>query len=473
MEHQDKIAIVGYGVEGKAMCQYLLAHSYGNITVLDQKTDLPGELPEGVSSSLGPDYLEGVEEFDIIFRSPGVKYLDPHIQMAKNAGKQVTSALDFFVDQCPCPIVGVTGTKGKGTTCTLIYEMLKAGGRKAGVDLFLGGNIGNPPMEFLDQLNADCVVILELSSFQLQDIRKSPRYSVMLNTTEDHLDYHVDRDEYMMAKEQLLVHQHADNVAVLNQDYEYFKYYKPLVKGSLRTVSTKGRVENGAYVHQGGIFYIENGKTHNLAAVGEMKLIGAHNLENILPAVVIARELGVGEEAIAGVIRTFENLPHRLQFARELNGVRYFNDSYSTTPETSMAAVDSFDCDTILIAGGSDKGADYSEWAEKILTKPSLKTVILIGQTADKMEKALMEAEERLVAAGGGDAASGSGLAGGVLEPTRILRRDNLEQAVIEAYSDAEDGSVVVMSPAAASFDQFKDYKERGNTFIAHARKLK
>lgn len=470
MKHQDNIAIVGYGIEGKAICKYLLEHQYGNITVLDQNVDLREQLPDGVSSKLGANYLEGVQDFDVIMRSPGVKYLNPHIQLAKSAGRKVTSPIDFFVDQCPCPIVGVSGTKGKGTTSTLIYEMLKAGGWKAGTDLFLGGNIGNPPIEFLDQLNGESLVVLELSSFQLQDIHKSPKYAVLLNTGVDHMDYHADREEYMEAKEQLLVHQHADSVVVLNQDYEYFKYYKPLVKGELRVVSMREKVEDGAYVkwagaagagHDGEIFYAKGGKSHKIADVSEMRLVGSHNLENVMPAMIIAKELGVEDSAIREVIKGFENLPHRLQFARELNGVRYYNDSYSTTPETSMAAVDSFVDDTILIAGGHDKGADYSEWAEKILKKPSLRTVILMGSNAEKMERALMEASDRL-----------KGHTGGLL-PTRIVRRDNLEQAVVEAYSEAEEGSVVVMSPAAASFDQFKDYKERGNTFIAQARKLK
>ena len=190
-----------------------------------------------------------------------------------------------------------------------------------------------------------------------------------------------------------------------------------------------------------------------------MKLVGSHNLENILPAVLIAYELGVKKSVIHEVIKTFKNLPYRLQEVRELGGVRYFNDSYSTTPETSMAAVDSFDEPTILIAGGYDKGLSYNEWAIKILTKPNLHTVILIGDTAQKMEDALVRAEDRLGEAEG--------------SPTRILRRNNMEEAVVDAYADSEKGGVVVLSPAAASFDMYKNYKERGNDFMAQVRKLK
>lgn len=459
MNKRSKIAVLGYGVEGKAVLDYLIKHGFNEITVCDKNVDLKADLPEGVSSTLGVDYLNGLEEFEIIFRSPGIKYLEPLVQSAKARGVEVTSATNFFIDQCPCPIIGVTGTKGKGTTSTLIYEMLKKSGRKEGLDLFLGGNIGQCPMEFLDNLNKDCVVILELSSFQLQDAEKSVKYAVLLNTTADHLDYHVDREEYMMAKEKLLTNQGKKSVAVLNQDYEYSKYYKPLVKGDLKLVSVKAVVSDGAYVAGGDIFYAEGGKSEKVADVSEMALVGSHNLENIMPAVIIAKELGVSTDDCAAVIREFKNLPHRLQFVREVGGVKFYNDSYSTVPDTSMAAVDSFNVPTVLIAGGYDKGADYYDWAVKILTKESLHTVILMGATSDKMEKALLEAEEKL----GEDR----------VYPTKILRRKALEDAVIDAYAESDQDGVVVMSPAAASFDMFKNYKERGNEFITHVRKLK
>ncbi|MBI2634121.1 UDP-N-acetylmuramoyl-L-alanine--D-glutamate ligase [Candidatus Peregrinibacteria bacterium] len=454
MDERSKIAILGFGLEGKAILEYLQKHHYPEITVCDRNEKLKNEMPGGASVQLGKQYLDGLDKFEVIFRSPGIPFLTPQIQAAKLAGAEVTSVIGFFMDQCPCPVVGVTGTKGKGTTSSLIYEMLKQSGRQAGVDVFLGGNIGRPPIEFLDQLNANCIVVLELSSFQLQDMKKSPHYAVLLNTTTDHLDYHADRDEYLRAKESLLAHQHKDCVAVLNKDYEYSKYYKPLVKGKLYWTSIKEKMD-GAYVSDDRLFV---GK-EKICDKNEIALVGAHNIENILMAAVIAKELGADIKNISEVVTTFKNLPHRLQFVRELRGVKYFNDSYSTTPETSMAAVDSFDVPTILIAGGYDKGLDYGRWAEKILTKKSLRTVILLGQTTDKMEKALIEAEEKL---------STSGFA-----PTKVLRRKKLEEAVVEAYAEAEEGGVVVMSPGAASFDMFENYKERGNEFIAHVRKLK
>lgn len=467
MDQRSKIAVLGYGVEGRAMVNYLLEHEYHDLTVCDRNVELKEEMPQGVSVNLGPRYLENLDEFEVIFRSPGIRFLDPQVQLAVQKSVEVSSPVGFFMDQCPCPVIGVTGTKGKGTTSTLIFEMLKKHGRNSGVDLFLGGNIGQCPIEFLDKLTADSLVVLELSSFQLQDLKKSPPYAVMLNTTSDHLDYHIDRDEYLQAKEKLLTAQGKKSVAVLNKDYEYSKYYSPLVKGALKWLSVKGKaglsggdkIKDGAYVQDGEIYYAKKGKSEAVVPVSEVALIGSHNLENILPAVVIARELGVTAAECAEVIREFKNLPYRLQFIREVGGIKFYNDSYSTTPETSMAAVDSFEEPTVLIAGGYDKGADYNEWAVKILTRPNLHTVVLMGATAEKMEKALIEAEGKL-----GEAQ---------VYPTKVLRRNGMEDAVVDSYAESDAGGVVVMSPAAASFDMFKNYKERGNEFVAQVRKLK
>jgi UDP-N-acetylmuramoylalanine--D-glutamate ligase len=446
MNKEDKIAILGFGIEGKAMMEYLIDHGFANITVCDQNVDIESSLPKGVSSQLGSDvYLKDLDKFNVIFRTPGIKFLNPQIQSAKAKGVTITSCVKFFIDQCPCSIIGISGTKGKGTTSTLIHKILEEGGRHS----YLGGNIGDPPIFFLDKLKNKDVVVLELSSFQLQDLEKSPHYAVLLNTTVDHLDYHADRDEYMRAKESLLAHQNKDNVVVMNKDYEYSVFYKPLVRGILLYVSRKEEVENGAYEKDGEIFYCKEGNCSKIINASEVGLIGSHNIENILPSICIAKEFGIKDSVIAKVLKEFKGLPHRLEFVREVSGVKYYNDSFSTNTETSMAAVDSFTQPTILIAGGSDKGLDYEEWAKKILTKKSLKTVILIGATSDKMENALMIAEKNL----------------GKLAHTKILRRGDLAEAILTACGEAQEGWVVVMSPAAASFDMFQNYKKRGERF--------
>jgi len=456
MDQRSKIAILGLGIEGKAMLEYLIKHKYPDITVCDRNVDIKKDLPLGISSQLGEDvYLDNLDKFDVIIRSPGVKYLDPRIQEMKAIGKEVTSPTAFFLDQCPCPVVGVSGTKGKGTTSTLIHMMLKEGGLKS----YLGGNIGEPPVKFLDKLKKDNIVVLEMSSFQLQDLGKSPHYAVLLNTTVDHLDYHADTDEYMMAKESLLSHQENHSIAVLNLDYEYVKYYTPLTKGYVKFISRKRKVDDGAYEQNGIIYYCKKKKCEEIMKTNEIGLIGSHNLENVMPSIIIAKGLGVSNKDIVKVAKKFKGLPHRLEFVKEINGVKFYNDSFSTNPLTSMAAVDSFDVPTTLIAGGYDKGLSFDEWAVKILTKPNLHTVILIGDIADKMENELINAEKKL-----GDA---------VGSPTKILHRSSLEEAVLTAYMDSPENSVVVMSPAAASFDMFHDYKERGEKFREFVERIK
>ena len=395
-----------------------------------------------------------MDQFDVIFRSPGIKYLEPGIQSAIAKGVDVTSSTAYFLDQRPCKVVGVTGTKGKGTTCTLIHEMLKAGN----IDSRLAGNIGKPSISLLNKVNFDSVVVLELSSFQLQDVEVSPDYSVLLNTTEDHLDYHVDKNEYMHAKEALLAHQNEDDLSVLNNDYAYVKYYTPLVKGKKKLVSVKKKVKDGAFVDDNVIYYAEDGEKKKICKVSDVALIGSHNLENVMPAIVIAKAFGVAIKHIAKVIKEFKGLPHRLELVKKFKGISFYNDSFSTGPMTSMAAVDSFDEPTVLIAGGYDKGLDYNEWAVRILTKPNLEIIILVGDTSQKMEDALIAADEKLGEAEG--------------SPTEVLRRQDLEEAVLEAFAVSNDGGVVVMSPAAASFDQFKNYKERGEAFEEYVKKL-
>lgn len=446
MDQRSKIAILGFGLEGKATMKYLLKHGYSELTVCDSNVNLDFKMPEGVSVSLGESYMEDLSDFDVVFRSPGIPYLSPEIQLAKDRGVEILSGTGFFMDQCPCDVVGVTGTKGKGTTSTLIYEMLKKGDKK----VYLGGNIGKPAMDFLDDLEGDDLVVLEMSSFQLQDLVKSPKYSVVLNTTSEHLDHHADTEEYLAAKESILAHQHEGDVAVLNRDYAYVEQFENLVKGELRLVSREHKVVDGAFVESGGIYHVVYEDAEHICDVDEVALIGSHNLENVLPAVVIAKELGISSANIAEVISEFKGLPNRLEFVGGNEEVKFYNDSFSTTPDTSIAAVEAFEEDMILIAGGSDKGADYTEWAQKISMRSNLLAVVLIGEMADKMQKNLEDVEDGNV---------------------EIMRATDLEEAVKMAFDKLKAG-VVVMSPACASFDMFENYKKRGEAFRSIVKSL-
>ena len=473
MNQHSKIAVVGYGLEGRAMVDYLVKHKYDNITVCDQNVKMKKKMHEGISVRLGKDYLEGINDFDVIFRSPGVDHARPEFTQARVEGKRVTSITEYFLEQCAGTIVGVTGTKGKGTTSTLIYELLQEhfkGGRK---HAYLGGNIGIPAIEFLDKMNGGAVAVLELSCFQLGDVTKSPKIAVLLNTTSDHLDYYPDRGAYLRAKEFILTHQDSDDLAVLNADYPYMKYYLPLVKGGAQMVSVRGKkIENGVRVKGGGskaggggdggaIYHVIDGKEEKVMNVSDIALVGAHNLENVCPAIVVAKYFGVSNKAIVKVVKKFKGLEHRIEFVGSKKGVDYYNDSFSTNPQTSMAAAASFVEPTFLICGGSDKRLGYGAWARKLLTLENVKGVVLNGGTAMKMKKAL-------------DAAAKVGGRRG----TKVVVVDDLESAFAIARELAEaaaknvrarkggaNKAVVVMSPAAASFDQFENYKKRGEKF--------
>lgn len=469
MEKTAKIGVLGAGVEGLETMRYLVAHGFEDVTLFDRNENLVVDLsvdffrpmaklksnPELgfplVQKVFGADYLERAEGCDVVFRSPGVDL--KKLGGLRKKVKQMTSATRYFFEKCPCPIIGVTGTKGKGTTSTLIYLMLKEAGR----DVYLGGNIGESPLKFLDKLTADSLVVLELSSFQLQDLDRSPQVAVLLGVTSDHLDYHENRGEYWEAKAALVKHQKPEDLAILNYDYESSEYYAKLTAAKKIWVSCVK--SDGDGVHLSGPMIVNcttAGTCEMICNSKKVALIGRHNFENILPAVAVARHFGVAVLQIQKVLTTFKGLPHRLQEVAVAGDVRYFDDSISTTPETSIAAVRAFDQPVILIAGGSDKGADYTDWGIALQQAVNLKCVVLAGPgpVTDRMEKSLRSAEKTLDSRGLGRH-----------YPLEVVRCLTFEDAVRKTHEKAAPGDVVVLSPAAASFDMFKNYRKRGDTF--------
>lgn len=448
MNTGDHIGVLGGGVEGTSLIEYLLKKGYTNITLFDEKESLEMPVPAGVQTVLGAGVFEKTDGCAVVFRSPGI-----HLQKVESARKKgaiITSTTQYFFENCPCKIIGVTGTKGKGTTSTLIYLMLKEGGR----DVYLGGNIGESPLNFLDKLTADSLVVLELSSFQLQDLTKSPNVAVVLRTTSEHLDYHKDMLEYREAKAPIVKYQKADDVVVLNHDYEYWNYYAELTPAKKFFVSFGDLEGDGAHLGGPMIVNCAGVKCEMLGNVNKVALLGRHNLENVLPSVVVARYFEVPIPAIQKVLTTFAGLPNRLEFVREINGVKYYNDSFSTTPETSISASYAFNGPVILIAGGSEKNSDFSEWGVELEKNPNLKIVVLMGLTAPKLEKALKDGLEKLRASGEKTEF-----------PLKVYRAANLQEALKISRENAVSGDNVVMSPACASFDQFRNYKERGEKF--------
>jgi len=400
-----KIAILGWGIDSQDVYPWLMAQG-AEITVLDEKKD---------GKSFGD-----LSKYDVIVRSPGVYRYRPAITEAEKAGVIVTSKTKIFFDQCPGKIIGVTGTKGKGTTSTLIYEMLKA----AGKEVFLGGNIGRGIFDHLNLMDEESWVVLELSSFQLIDLHKSPHVAVVLMTTSEHQDWHTSPEEYVKAKFSICNFQFSNDFVIYNRDYP--NSVKIGMQGKGQKVAISGSDWKG-----------------------NMRLRGEHNRENMAAAAAAARILDIRNEIIEKVAREFRGLEHRLEEVATVDEVTYFEDSFSTTPETTMAAVRAFTEPLILIAGGSEKGSDFSELGKVISEAKNIKAVILIGLMAERIKEKISN------------------------EEIKILRgAKNMMEIMDQVKSVAKSGDVVVLSPAAASFDMFKNYKERGNQFKEQVLKL-
>lgn len=443
-----KILLLGFGVENIALAKYLAHHgvrfsiadkkSRGEVQDAQELNDLPIDEFQG-----GENYLDGLVKFDIIFRSPGVPYLDSKIQQAIKGGVIVTSQIKYFFENCPAYTIGVTGTKGKGTTSTLIYEILK----KSKVEslkskVYLAGNIGKAPIEFLDQLTKDDIVVLELSSFQLQDLGQSPNIAVILDIKVDHLDIHKNREEYIEAKTNIVKYQKKEDFAVINADYLTSVEFAAMTKAQVYWFSRRKSVDQGAWVKNSETIYLrENVNDREISKTKDLTLRGEHNWENICAASLAAHLVGASLETIKNVVEKFPGLEHRLEFVREINGIKFYNDSFSTTSDTAIAAIKSFSQPIILIAGGSEKNADYKELGQAI-DGSTVKTAILIGVTGPRIKSEIRDQNIEI-----------------------ISNCQNIQEVIDTVKDKAKSGDVVLLSPASASFDWFNNYKERGKLF--------
>jgi UDP-N-acetylmuramoylalanine--D-glutamate ligase len=425
-----KIAVIGSGVEGTSSAEFLKQQG-AKVTVLDQKQ--------------GIEYLDKLDEYDLIVRSPGVKLSILHDSKIQH--DKITSQTKLFFDLCPAHIIGVTGTKGKGTTSSLIHEMLK----KSGKDVYLGGNIGVPPFLFLNKLNPHSIVVLELSSFQLQDLHKSPHIAVLLMITSEHLDYHKTVEEYVDAKRQILKHQNESDITILNRDYPATNESDIHANGKLFFVSREREVDEGCFAREGKIVLRTRIEDIEVVKTSELKLRGEHNYENVCAAVLASFLAGADLESIRDVLKAFKGLEHRLELVDKINGVSYYNDSFSTTPETAMAAIKSFEEPEILILGGSSKNSDFEELGKLLSSKGNIKAIIGIGKEWDKIKSEINPNAKFLIIEGA----------------------DTMEKIVLAASKIAKEGDVVVLSPACTSFDMFKNYKDRGEQFKKEVKKLK
>ncbi len=441
-----RVAFCGIGGSNLPLLRIFAQHGAA-VTARDRRTEeqlgaTAGELKKlGVSLRLGEGYLEDLSE-DIIFRTPGMKYYLPALNAARERGAAVTSEMEVFFDLCPCKMIAVTGSDGKTTTTTILSEMLKAAGRT----VHLGGNIGTPLLPQIESIGPDDVAVVELSSFQLISMRRSPDVAVVTNVTPNHLDMHKDMSEYIGAKKNILLHQNAFGRTVLNADNEITAGFADEVRGERLMFSRKGRCGNGAWLNdQNEIVMSLNGKDYKVMDASDIKVPGGHNIENYLAA-VCALWGTVGTDIMVQTARAFSGVEHRNEFVRELDGVKYYNDSIGTTPSRTMnGTLKLFDRRIILIAGGYDKKIPFDTFGPAVVD--SVKTLVLMGATADKIEASVKAAPQYR---------EGS---------PKIIRVGSLEQAVQACRAEAEAGDIVSLSPACASFDMFPNYETRGEEF--------
>ena len=442
------VAFIGAGVSHKR-CIEQFVELGAQVTLCDQKKSIEdfGDYADtlcrlNVALSLGEHYTDGFAGQDIIMRTPGYEYVKPELQAAKAAGAMVTSEVELFFEFCPCEIVAVTGSDGKTTTTTLISKMFEAAGRK----VFLGGNIGAALLPQLADVTPDAVAVVELSSFQLISMRRSPKVAVVTNVTPNHLDHHKDMQEYIDAKRNILLWQVPPCRAVLGYENDITRAMQSDCKGEQVWFTRLHETDRGAFLRASDdtLCYAENGVVTPVLPRAEIKLRGLHNVENLLAA--IAAVWGrVPVEAMRQVGSTFTGVEHRIEPVRVLDGVTYYNDSIASSPTRTIAGLRSFDQKIILIAGGYDKKIPYEPLAPEIIAH--VKTLVLMGATGPRIEKAVREHpdfdESKLT----------------------ILHADNMQHAVELARSAAQPGDVVSLSPASASFDLYPDFEVRGRDY--------
>ena len=443
-----KVAFIGAGVSHKTLIEEFVGLG-AHVTLCDKKNSVDdfGSYAEtirrlGIDLSLGEHYMDGFQGQDIILRTPGFEYYQKPLQDAIAAGTLVTSEVELFFDYCPCEIVGVTGSDGKTTTTTLISKFYEAAGRK----VHLGGNIGAALLPMLPDFAPEDVAVVELSSFQLISMRKSPKIAVVTNVTPNHLDHHKDMQEYIDAKRNILLHQVPPCREVLGYENDITRAMQSDCKGEQFWFTRLHETDHGAFLRASDdtLCYAENGIVTPVLPRAEIKLRGLHNVENLLAA--IAAVWGrVPIEAMRQVGATFTGVEHRIEPVRVLDGVTYYNDSIASSPTRTIAGLRSFDQKIILIAGGYDKKIPYEPLAPEIIAH--VKTLVLMGATGPRIEKAVREHpdfdESQLT----------------------ILHADNMQHAVELARDAAKPGDIVSLSPASASFDLYPNFEVRGRDY--------
>ena len=446
-----RVAVIGIGVSNTPLIELLLGYGV-SVTACEQKErsafgDLADRLEKwGCTLKLGKDYLQGLDQ-DIIFRSPGIRPDIPEFLSAVERGSEVTSEMEVFFDVCPCHTIAVTGSDGKTTTTTIIAEMLRA----AGKTVYIGGNIGHPLLAEAGKMKEEDYAVLELSSFQLLTMHKSPEIAVVTNLAPNHLNVHKGMEEYVEAKANILRYQSAAQKVILNYDNDLTRAFSQRAPGKTVFFSRLSPDAGDVFFADGRISVRNGDCVRPVLSADEIAIPGVHNIENYMAAVAAVDGL-VSDEVIREVAASFSGVEHRIELVREVHGVKYYNDSIASSPTRTIAGLRSFRQKVILIAGGKDKNIDYAPLGPEIVQH--VRFLILtggdvIGSTVPKICTAVLNAPEY----------------DSVALP--ILLIDDFEEAVRAAAAQASEGDVVLLSPASTSFDKFSNFMERGKTFKA------
>lgn len=440
-----RVAVLGIGVSNTPLIDLLLDNGLP-ITVCDMRDECTMEdeaeilSTRGAELRLGSGYLDGLEGFDVIFRTPGLLPTDPHLVAAREHGATVTSEMEAFFQLCPCRTIGITGSDGKTTTSSIIAELLKAGGKR----VHLGGNIGKPLLTEIPDIHPDDVAVLELSSFQLHSINIRPDVAVITNVSPNHLDKHPTYEDYIESKKRIFLNQTRDDLLVLNRDNGITARFAEEAGSRVVQFSHRETVKNGVFCRDGMLYYSHDYAVEAIIPETEILLPGEHNVENYMAAFAAVDGL-VSPEMCRQVARTYGGVRHRLELIRKLDGVSYINDSIATSPTRTIAGLRAMRTKPILIAGGHDKHVSFDRLADEIAER--VKALYLTGDTAEQIEKAVRKSV--------------------FFDPSRlpIYVVPDLKTAVEEARAHSIPGDVVLLSPACSSFDRFKNFAERGDTF--------
>ncbi len=440
------VAVIGIGVSNTPLLRLLLRESIA-VTACDRSDRAKlGALAEELEAAgavlrLGDGYLQGLDQ-DVIFRTPGLRPDVPEVEAARARGSVITSEMEAFFQVCPCPIIAVTGSDGKTTTTTIIAELLRA----AGHTVHVGGNIGHPLLAEAGSIRPTDWAVLELSSFQLMTMTRSPHIAVLTNLAPNHLDVHKSMEEYVWAKENIFRHQQPGDIAVFNLDNAITRELSAHAPGRALYFSRQAEPENGVFLRGDAVISRRDGHERQIMTTEDIRLPGVHNVENYMAAIAAVDGL-VPDDVIRTFARAFNGVEHRIELVRTWRGVRFYNDSIASSPSRTIAGLRSFKEKVILIAGGYDKHIPFDVLGPEVVEH--VKLLILCGATADKIRAAVEQAP---------------GYRPGHPE---ILDVTPFQRAVETARDRAVPGDVVTLSPACAAFDQFKNFMERGKTFKA------